>query len=191
MSTTRIGFAMCGSFCTFSKAITQIKDLINMGYTITPIMSFNAYNTDTRFGKAHDHVKEIESITGEKIIHTVADAEPIGPKKMADVIVVAPCTGNTLAKITLGITDTPVTMAVKSQLRIERPIILALASNDALGISAQNLGKVLNYKNIYLVPLSQDNPAKKPNSLVAHFEMLPTVIESVMNGGKQIQPIFA
>ena len=189
MSSTRIGFAMCGSFCTFSKAITQMESLTKKDYLITPIMSENAYKTDTRFGTAQEHIEKIESITGKKPIHTISDAEPIGPRSMVDIITVTPCTGNTLAKIANGITDTPVTMAVKSLLRIGKPVVITLASNDALGISAQNLGKILNYKNIYLVPISQDDPVKKPNSLVAHFDMLEqTIIYALQT--KQVQPIF-
>lgn len=189
MTKATIGFAMCGSFCTFSKALPQMRQLVDSGYKIVPIMSNTAYTTDTRFGKAEDFISEIEEITGNKIIFTIPQAEPIGPKKMCDIIVIAPCTGNTLAKIAHAITDTSVTMAVKSHLRILRPVVISIASNDALGATAQNIGKLLNTKNIYFTPMSQDDPDLKPNSLVAHFDLLEETIEYALEG-KQIQPIF-
>lgn len=189
MEGVTIGFAVCGSFCTFSKAIQQMKMLSQKGYNILPIMSYTATSTDTRFGKANDFIDEIENICKNKIIKSIVDAEPIGPEKLADIILIAPCTGNTLGKISNAITDTPVTMAVKSHLRIQRPLLIALSSNDALGASAQNIGKLLNTKNIYFVPMTQDDPSKKPNSLVANFDLIPSAIESTLNH-KQIQPIF-
>lgn len=189
MSKPTIGFAMCGSFCTFSSAISEMEKLKEAGYDIIPIMSFNAYMTDTRFGKAKEIGARIEEICGRKIISSIPAAEPIGPKKMCDIIVVTPCTGNTLAKITHGITDTPVTMAVKSHLRIGRPVVITFASNDALGASAQNIGKALNTKHVFFTPLSQDDPEKKPNSLVAHFDKLGDTIKLALEE-KQIQPIF-
>ena len=136
-----------------------------------------------------DLIKETEEICGEKVIHDIAAAEPIGPKNLLDIIVVAPCTGNTIAKIALGITDTPVTMAVKSHLRIKRPVLLCVATNDGLGASAQNIGRLMNTKNIYFVPLSQDDPKNKPNSLVSHFELIPQCVESALKG-EQYQPVF-
>lgn len=184
-----IGFAMCGSFCTFSKALPQMEALLDAGHTVIPIMSENAYYTDTRFGKAKDFVYYIETLTGKKIIHSIKEAEPIGPKKMCDLIVIAPCTGNTLAKLSYGITDTPVAMAAKSHLRIGRPVLLAVATNDALGASAQNIGRLLNTKHIHFVPMSQDDPLKKPNSLVAHFDLLPKAVDKALRD-EQIQPIF-
>lgn len=189
MSKASIGFALCGSFCTFSKAISQMKKLVQLDYDVIPIMSFNAHSTDTRFGKAKDFIDEIEKITGKKVIDSINSAEPVGPKKMCDLMVVCPCTGNTLSKISLGITDTPVTMAVKSHLRILRPVLLCVASNDALGASAQNIGKLLNTKHIYFVPLSQDDPKTKPNSLVSHFELMPQCVEAALEN-KQYQPVF-
>ncbi len=183
-----IGFAMCGSFCTFEKAVAQMKALSG-AYHILPIMSQNAYSTDTRFGKAEDWVNQVEGICGREIVHTIVQAEPIGPKGMVDLLAVAPCTGNTLSKIAGGITDTSVTMAVKSALRIGIPVVLCCATNDAMAASGPNLLRLLNTKNVYLVPLRQDDPVKKPVSLVAEFEMLPHTIESALEG-KQLQPVF-
>ncbi len=184
-----IGFAMCGSFCTFEKAIMLMKDLIEKGYEIIPIMSENAYTTDTRFGKSKDIIKEVEEVCKHKIIHTIKGAEPIGPKKMFDILLVAPCTGNTIAKITHAITDTSVTMAVKSHLRTGRSVLIAISTNDALGNSAQNIGKALNVKNIYFVPFSQDDPINKPNSLVADFDKVEECIKLGLEY-KQYQPIL-
>ena len=189
MEKITLGYAMTGSFCTFDKSIREMARLRSMGYELLPIMSENAYATSTRFGKARDIVSRVEDIAGKSVIHTVPGAEPIGPKRLCDALVVAPCTGNTLSKIALGITDTPVTMAVKSQLRIGAPVLLCVASNDALGASAENLGRLLNRKNIYFVPLSQDDPENKPNSLVSHFDLLPQCVELALSG-KQLQPIF-
>lgn len=189
MKKITVGFAMCGSFCTLAKAIDQMQILKDKGYDILPIMSFNVFNLDTKFGKANDFIEKVEYISKKSIIHNIVGAEPIGPQKMADILVVAPCSGNTLAKFSHGITDTPVTMAIKSQLRIKRPVVIALASNDALGISAQNLGKALNFKNVFFVPMSQDSPEKKPNSLVAHLDMIPETIDLALQN-KQIQPIL-
>lgn len=189
MTKATIGFAMCGSFCTFSKAFPQMQKLVDMGYKVLPIMSQNAYSTDTRFGMAEEMVKKAEEITGEKVLHTSVQTEPIGPKKMCDLLVIAPCTGNTLAKLSLGVTDTSVTMAAKSHLRILRPVLLCIATNDALGASAQNIGRLLNTKNIYFVPMKQDDCIKKPNSLVADFEKIPECVECALNK-EQIQPVF-
>ena len=190
MEKITLGYAMTGSFCTFDKSIREMTRLISLGYDILPIMSDNAYSTSTRFGKARDIVTRVEDITGKSVIHTIAAAEPIGPKNMCDLVIVAPCTGNTLSKIALGITDTPVTMAVKSQLRTGSPVLLAAASNDALGATAENIGKLMNRKNVYFVPMSQDDPDNKPNSLVAHFEMLPESVDKALKK-QQIQPVFA
>ena len=184
MTKATIGFAMCGSFCTFSKALLQMEKLVDKGYKVIPIMSQNAYSTDTRFGKAEDIVKRAEEITGEKVLHTVTQTEPIGPKQMCDLLVVAPCTGNTLAKLSLGVTDTSVTMAA-----ILRPVLLCVATNDALGASAQNIGRLLNTKNIYFVPMKQDDCIKKPNSLVADFERIEKCVEYALNK-EQVQPVF-
>lgn len=189
MTGIRVGFAMCGSFCTFSKALEQMERLVNMGCDVIPIMSFNAYSTDTRFGKAQEHIKRIEELCGKKIISDIASAEPIGPKKMTDIMVVAPCTGNTAAKLASAVTDTPVTMAVKSHLRACRPVLICVATNDALGASAQNIGRLMNTRHYYFVPFGQDDPIKKPNSLVADFTKLIPSIEQALSG-KQLQPVL-
>lgn len=185
----KVGFAMCGSFCTFSKAIPQMELLVESGYDVLPIMSHMAYSTDTRFGKAADFRKKIENICQKEIIHTIERAEPIGPKKLTDIMIIAPCTGNTLSKLTNSTIDTPVTMAVKSHLRGQRPVLIALATNDGLAGCAQNLGAMLSRKNFYFVPMSQDDPIKKPTSLVAHFNLIVPAMESAFMG-YQIQPLF-
>lgn len=183
-----IGFALCGSFCTFGKVIPVMKKLTE-NYNVIPIMSFNAYTTDTRFGKAEDFIREITDICGNEIIHTIFSAEPIGPKKLLDALIIEPCTGNTLAKLACGIADTPVTLAAKSHLRNARPLILAVSTNDALAGAAKNIGALLNYKNVYFVPYSQDDSEHKPASVVAHFDKTEETLEASLNG-KQIQPIM-
>ncbi len=184
-----VGFAMCGSFCTHSQAMEQMERL-SKKYHILPVMSQNTYETDTRFGKAADLIRRAEEISGERVLHTIADAEPIGPKGLVDVMTVCPCTGNTLSKIANGITDTSVTMAVKSSLRIGIPVVLCVASNDSLGASGQNIGRLMNTKNMFFVPLRQDDPVKKPFSLVADFSVLEESIEGALEK-RQIQPVFA
>ena len=189
MKKTTLAYVICGSFCTMERSIKEMEKLSKSGYEIIPIMSYNAFNWDTKFGKALDFRLKIENICGKQIIHTIPDAEPIGPKKKADIMLIAPCTGNTLAKLTNGITDTPALMAAKSHLRINRPLVIALATNDALGASAQNLGKILNTKNVYMVPLKQDSPTIKPHSMVSNFDLIPEAIDMAINN-KQIQPCF-
>lgn len=189
MNKLKVGFAMCGSFCTFEKAKEQIKFLKEKGFEIFPIMSFNAYITDTRFGKAEKHINEIEEICGKKIISTLSQAEPVGPKKMFDILLIEPCTGNTIAKLASGITDTPVTLAAKAHLRNDRPLLIAVSTNDALSTAAINIGKLLNNRNVYFVPMKQDDCEGKPRSVVADFEKTYDAILSSVNG-KQIQPIY-
>lgn len=189
MNNLTVGFAMCGSFCTFDKAIKQMEYLKDKDINIIPIMSFNAYSTDTRFGKADNHIKKIEKICERKIISTLAQAEPIGPKKMLDILIIEPCTGNTIAKLASGITDTPVTLAAKAHLRNNRPLLVAVSTNDALSAAATNIGKLLNYKNIYFVPMRQDDCINKPRSVVADFEKTHDAMMNAMIG-KQIQPIY-
>ena len=184
-----LGFALCGSFCTFEKAFEQMRRTAAAGYQLLPIMSNNAYETDTRFGRAADFIWEAEDICGRKVVHTIPGAEPLGPKRMIDALVIAPCTGNTLAKLANGITDTPVTMAAKSCLRIGLPVVLCIATNDALAASAQNIGRLMNTKNVYCVPLRQDDPEQKPNSAVADFEQLIPAVEAALKG-RQLQPVF-
>lgn len=185
----KIGFVLTGSFCTFSKTIPKIKELKELGAEILPIMSFNAYNLDTKFGKAEDFINEIEEITGNKIIHTIKDAEPIGPKKLTDIMVIAPATGNTMAKLANDIIDTPATMAAKSHLRNNNPLVLAISTNNGLSGNAENIGKLLNRNNYYFVPFRQDNPITKPRSLVFDPEYIIKTIEFALNK-EQIQPIL-
>lgn len=189
MSKIRLGFGLTGSFCTFSQVIKQME-ILSEYYDIIPIMSYNAASLDTRFGKAKDHIDRIEKITGKKVIRTIEDAEPIGPKNMTDIMLIAPCTGNTLAKLNMAITDTPITMATKSHLRNNRPVIIAVSTNDALSGSAKNIGALQNTKNYYFVPYIQDNYEKKPTSIVADFNEIHNTIEYVLENNKQIQPII-
>ena len=185
----KIGFAMTGSFCTFEKAFEQARILKNMGADLIPVMSFNAGTVNSRFGTAKEHIEKIEEICNHKVIMTIEDAEPVGPKKMFDVLTVTPCTGNTLAKLANSITDTPVTMAVKSHLRNMRPVVLTIASNDSLAGSAKNIGVLLNLRNYYFTPFMQDDSEKKPFSVVADYSRLPETIISALEK-KQIQPIM-
>ncbi len=185
----KIGFVLTGSFCTFSKTIPKIKELVDLGAEILPIMSFNAYNMDTKFGKAEDFINEIEEITGNEIIHTIKDAEPIGPKKLTDIMIIAPATGNTMAKLANDIIDTPATMAAKSHLRNNNPIVLAVSTNNGLSGNAENIGKLLNRNNYYFVPFRQDNPITKPRSLVFDPDYIIKTIESALKR-EQIQPIL-
>ena len=184
-----IGYALTGSFCTFSISIKEIKKLIQAGANVFPIMSYHSYKLDTKFGKAQDFIEKIEEITGNKIIHTIPDAEPIGPKKMFDILVVAPCSGNTIAKLANDIIDTPATMAVKSHLRNCRPVVIGISTNNALSGAAENIGKLLNRKHYYFVPFKQDNPITKPRSIVCDFSYLQKTLEYALEG-KQISPII-
>ena len=185
----KIGFVLTGSFCTFSKTIPKIKELVKMGSEVIPIMSFNSYDSDTKFGKAKDFINDIEEITGKEIIHTIQGAEPIGPKHLTDIMVVAPCSGNTISKLTYDIIDTPATMAVKSHLRNNLPVVIAPSTNNGLSGNAQNIGVLLNRQNYYFVPFRQDNPITKPRSIVFDSEYIIKTIEYALDG-KQIQPIL-
>ena len=185
-----LGFAMCGSFCTFDAVLTQLEAMRAEFPKIIPIMSTVSYETDTRFGTAEDFRARLERACGQPVIHTIAQAEPIGPKKLLDVLVIAPCTGNTLAKLANGIADTPVTLAAKAHLRNERPIVSAVSTNDALAGNAENIGKLLARGHYFFVPMRQDNAIKKPRSVVADFTRLPETIRAALNG-EQIQPILA
>lgn len=183
-----IGFALCGSFCTYS-SVFPILEILCRDYRITPIFSEAAYTTDTRFGTAADHIALIQELCGVHPIHTISQAEPIGPKKLLDALVIAPCTGNTLAKLANGIADGPVTMAAKSHLRNGRPILIAVSTNDALGTAAGNIGTLLARKHYYFVPFTQDDPVAKPTSMVADFTKLPKALEEALEG-RQMQPII-
>ena len=185
----KVGFVMTGSFCTFKKTIPQILKIKQKGGKIVPIMSNNAYNMDTKFGKAKDFIAQIEDIAEEKIIHTIVDAEPIGPKKLTDIMIIAPCSGNTIAKLANGITDTVATMAAKSHLRNNNPLVVAISTNDALSGSAENIGKLLNRKNYYFVPFKQDNPITKPRSIVFDTDYIIKTLEFALDR-EQIQPIM-
>lgn len=185
----KIGVALTGSFCTFKIVIPEIEKLIKQGAKVLPIMSYNAYNLDTKFGKAKDFISQIEDITGQKIIHTIQDAEPIGPKHLIDILIIVPCSGNTIAKLANDITDTPVTMATKSNLRCGNSVVIGVSTNNGLGNNAVNIGKLLNYKNIYFIPFRQDNPITKPNSLVFDRNYIQKTIEMALNK-EQIQPIL-
>lgn len=184
-----IGYAFCGSFCTVAKSMKILRELAAEGNDIQPIVSEAVYGTDTRFGKAKDVVAEIESICKRKVIHSIVDAEPIGPRSFLDVLIIAPCTGNTLAKIACGITDTPVTMAAKAQLRTGKPVVIALASNDALSANLQNIARLTVRKNIYFVPMFQDDTQKKPDSLICDFGQVKAAVVAAL-GGKQLQPLW-
>lgn len=185
----KIGFALTGSFCTFSKVLPQIENLVNDGADVLPIMSENASSIDTRFGRSEDFIKKVKDITGKEIITTILGAEPIGPKNILDIMVVAPCTGNTISKLANGVTDSSVTMAAKANLRNENPLVIAVSTNDGLGTSAKNIGTLLNCKNVYFVPFTQDDPDKKHNSLVARMELIKPTVEMALEN-KQIQPIL-
>lgn len=186
----KIGFALTGSFCTFKKTIQEMENLLKIdGIEIFPIMSFNSYNLDSKFGNAKNFIKKIEELTKNNIIHTIPEAEPIGPRKMFDILIVAPCSGNTIAKLSNDIIDTPVTMAVKSHLRNERPVVIAISTNNALSGAAENIGRLLNRKNYYFVPFKQDNPITKPNSLVFDSTYIKRTLEEALDN-HQIQPII-
>ena len=185
----KVGFVITGSFCTFSKTIPKIKELVKLGAKVLPIMSYNAYNMDTKFGKAYDFIKEIEETTENKIIHTIQNAEPIGPKKMTDIMIVAPASGNTMAKLANDIIDTPAVMACKSHLRNNNPLIIAPSTNNGLTGNAVNIGNLLNRKNYYFVPFKQDNPITKPSSITFDTEYIIRTIEYALKG-EQIQPIL-
>jgi dipicolinate synthase subunit B len=185
----KIGLAITGSFCKIDDLFLEIESMVKEGAKITPIISDSIKTCDTRFGRAEDIKIKLEGLTGNKVISTIVAAEPIGPKALLDILVIAPCTGNTLGKIANGITDTPVTMAVKAHLRNQKPVVIAISTNDGLSANAKNLGLLLNTKNIYFVPFGQDDPVKKCNSLVAKMNMIiPTILQSL--NSKQIQPIL-
>ena len=189
MKDIRVGFAMCGSFCTHKQVLSELEKLCGQYSEITPILSEACRSTDTRFGKAEDLRVAVERLTGHQAVDSIPTAEPIGPKALLDVLVIAPCTGNTLAKLAGGITDTAVTMAAKAHLRNGRPVVIAMASNDGLAAGARNIGELLVRKNYYFVPFGQDNARAKPSSLVADFSKIPETVEAALRG-EQIQPLL-
>ena len=183
-----IGFAMCGSFCTFSQVFPVLEELVEK-YDVIPIFSQSVYTLDSRFGTAAEHICRATMLCGAQPLHTVPQVEPIGPKKLLDALVIAPCTGNTLAKLSHSIADGPVTMAVKSHLRNSRPVIVAVSTNDALAGAAENIGRLLTRRHYYFVPFGQDDPVKKPTSLVADFSKIPATLAAALEG-RQLQPIL-
>ncbi|MDD5863471.1 MAG: dipicolinate synthase subunit B [Firmicutes bacterium] len=183
-----IGFALCGSFCTYAK-VFPVMEALSREHHITPIFSDAAYSVDSRFGTAQEHIARAEEICGTPPMHTLAQVEPVGPKKLFDILIIAPCTGNTLAKLAHSIADTPVTMAAKSHLRNGRPVLVAISTNDALAGAAENIGKLLARKHYYFVPFGQDDPVNKPTSMVADFTKIPQAMAQAL-GGRQIQPIL-
>ncbi|MBE7011074.1 MAG: dipicolinate synthase subunit B [Ruminococcaceae bacterium] len=188
MERKSIGFALTGSFCTFGKIFPVIEQM-SVEYDITPIMSEISANTDTRFGRSSEHKLRLENITGKAVLETAKEVEPIGPKKLLDALIVAPCTGNSIAKIANGIADTSVTLAVKSHLRNKRPVVIAVSTNDGLGNNAKNIGLLLNMKNIYLVPFGQDDCKEKQNSLISDMSRIDETLKYALEG-KQIQPVL-
>ncbi|OUP49378.1 dipicolinate synthase subunit B [Lachnoclostridium sp. An181] len=185
----RVGVALTGSFCTYEKVFKELQKLTDQGALVQTIFSDAATTIDSRFGKAEDFMKKAEEITGNKPITTISDAEPIGPGNLLDILVLFPCTGNTIAKLANGITDTPALMAAKAHLRNNKPLLISISTNDALGMNMKNIGLLLNAKNIYFIPFGQDNPEKKPNSMIAHTELLIPSLETALEG-RQYQPII-
>lgn len=188
MDKRKLGFAMTGSFCTWAQVVPVMEMLVK-DWDIYPIFSQASCTTDSRFGKASDWMEKVEKICGRPVLTTLSDVEPIGPKKLVDMVVVAPCTGNTLGKLANGITDTAVTLACKANLRNDNPLLIAVSTNDALGASARNIGSLMNAKNVYFVPMAQDDPHGKPSSMVAQFDCLAAAIEAAY-ARRQLQPIY-
>lgn len=189
MNGKKLGFALCGSFCTLERTLKMMAELTAEGWEIHPIMSPITYDTDTRFGTAEHWRGRVEALCGRPIWHSVAQVEPIGPRRLLDLLLVAPCTGNTLGKLACGITDTPVTMAVKAHLRNDRPVVLAVSTNDGLSAGAPNIGTLLCRKNYFFVPFGQDDPVKKPTSLVAELSLTGQTLAAAMEG-RQLQPLL-
>jgi len=185
----KIGFGLTGSFCTLQNALVQMEKLVLLGAEIIPVVSYTVKSTDTRYGTAQYFLEQIKAITGKECIDSIVDAEPIGPSKKLDLMVVMPCTGNTLAKLANGITDTPVTMACKAHLRNNRPVLLGIATNDGLGANAKNIGLLLNTKNIFFVPFRQDDPENKHNSLVCRMDLFIPAVEAALEG-RQVEPVL-
>lgn len=184
-----VGVALSGSFCTYEKVFRELQKLTDAGALVQTIFSEASQTMDSRFGKAEDFIKSAEAITGTKPMMTICEAEPIGPSDLLDILVLLPCTGNTIAKLANGITDTPALMAAKAHLRNNKPLLISISTNDALGINMKNIGLLLNAKNIYFVPFGQDNPQTKPNSMIAHTELLLPSLEAALQG-RQYQPLI-
>ncbi|MBD5097581.1 MAG: dipicolinate synthase subunit B [Lachnospiraceae bacterium] len=189
LSGCNVGFGITGSFCTFDKIKTQIKVLKDEGANVIPVYSFNAYNLDNRFTEAAKYVDEIKNITDSYDIHTIQAAEPVGPKKLFDIMIIAPCTGNTAAKLCNGIVDTPVLMAAKAHMRNNRPLVISISTNDALGINFKSIGSLMVMKNIFFVPFGQDDYMTKPNSMVADVSLIRETLEEALEG-RQLQPVI-
>ena len=188
MERKRLGLALCGSYCTYEKLFQALPGLRER-YDLVPIMSDTAAETDTRFGTAAEHIRRLREICGRDVITTIAEAEPLGPKEPLDALLIAPCTGNTLAKLARGVTDSSVTMAAKAHLRNGRPLAIALSTNDGLSGSAENIGRLLDKKSVFFVPFGQDDPQHKPRSLQADFSLLEEAVEAALRG-EQLQPIL-
>ena len=188
LSSYTIGYGITGSFCTFEKTKIAVGELVKLGAAVVPIFSYNVQRMDTRFGGAKEFMETVEEITGNHGIKTIQEAEPIGPKANLDVMVIAPCTGNTMAKLWNGITDSPVLMASKAHLRNQKPLVISISTNDAMGMNFKNIGNLMNTKNIYFVPFGQDDYKKKPASLIGDLKLLPDTIDQAMEG-RQIQPV--
>lgn len=184
-----IGFGLTGSHCTYHEVFPVMQELVDLGATVVPVLSYTVQKTDTRFGDASDHLEKIKEITGEEPILTIPDAEPLGPKRPLDCMLIAPLTGNSTSKFANALTDSPVLMAAKATLRNESPVVIAVSTNDALGLNGVNIMRLMATKNIYFVPLGQDHPFKKPNSLVADMTLIPKTIETALEG-KQLQPVL-
>jgi dipicolinate synthase subunit B len=184
-----VGFALTGSHCTFEEVMPQVQRFVDAGARVIPIVSYTMQTTDTRFGTSENWQKQLKDITGNEIIASIVDAEPLGPSKLLDVMVIAPCTGNSTSKLANAITESPVLMAAKAQMRNQRPLVIAISTNDGLGLNSMNISKLLITKNIYFVPFGQDNPAAKPNSLVARMDLIPETCEAALQG-KQLQPMI-
>ena len=184
-----IGLCITGSFCTYEKILEVTKNMIDGGHNVIPIVSYAVKNLDTRFGKAEDFISRIEKLTGNSVVSTIVQAEPLGPQNAIDVLAVAPCTGNTLAKLACGISDDAVTMSCKSHMRNYKPLVIAISTNDALGLNMKNLATLMNEKNVYFVPFGQDNPNSKPKSLIANYDLLLDTI-LLAEKGRQLQPVI-
>ncbi|EPY04034.1 dipicolinate synthase subunit B [Paenibacillus alvei TS-15] len=184
-----VGYALTGSHCTLEEVMPQVKRFVDAGARVIPIASHSVMTTDTRFGASDHWQKQLKEITGNDIISTIVDAEPLGPSKLLDVMVIAPCTGNTTSKLANALTESPVLMAAKAQMRNQRPLVLAISTNDGLGLNAANIAKLLVAKNIYFVPFGQDNPQQKPNSLVARMDLVPEACYAALES-KQLQPVL-